>query len=397
MCGPGKAAWEELKGLEGLPSFQGISDSVSEEEAAWRAWAQAQEPEAAPVPGAWHAITSPLQRLLLLSRLRPDRLPGQEDAAVAAVEAGAREGHWVASQLVKAHAEAAEVPWEALRCLVGEATYGGRVTDERDRRVLAAHLGRLFCGAAAAAGASLAHTQGEARLLAITAELLAQVPMAPELDAAMAAAAAPGGGRAGGALQAVLSQELERHAALAARMRADAAALESVMGGRSFDTSELANCAKALLAGQVPRAWSHLYTSTKALAAWMRDLCKGLAQLTAWATAGPPAVFWLAGFSHPSAFLSAVLQTAARRAAVPVDSLAFECDVLTGDAPCEPAPSGAHIKGLFLQGAGWDTAAGCLWTADPSGFVAGVPLRDGGASADHWTLRGTAVLLTLAD
>lgn len=96
-------------------------------------------------------------------------------------------------------------------------------------------------------------------------------------------------------------------------------------------------------------------------------------------------------------------------------------------------------QGLFLEGAGWDAAAGCLCeppalqlvmelpivhfcpaparrrphrgtyacplyatpartgTADNSGFVANVPLRDGGASADHWVLRGTALLLALAE
>ena len=40
----------------------------------------------------------------------------------------------------------------------------------------------------------------------------------------------------------------------------------------------------------------------------MHDLRDRLAQLMAWAAAGPPAVFWLAGLSHPSALLSAVLQ-----------------------------------------------------------------------------------------
>ena len=94
-------------------------------------------------------------------------------------------------------------------------------------------------------------------------------------------------------------------------------------------------------------------------------------------------------------------------------------------------------QGLLLEGAGWDAAAGCLCeplqlvtelptvhlcpaparhrpqhgtyacplyaTAarcgadNMSGFVASLPLRDGGAAADHWVLRGTALLLTLAE
>ena len=76
----------------------------------------------------------------------------------------------------------------------------------------------------------------------------AQVPDAPELDAAVAAAATPRS--SGMLLQAVLVQELERHAALAARVRRDATALERVLGGRTANTKGLADCAKALLAGQ---------------------------------------------------------------------------------------------------------------------------------------------------
>lgn len=65
-----------------------------------------------------------------------------------------------AAQLVRGHAEASEAPWEALRCLVGDVTYGGHMTDRHDQRVLAAYLGRLFCTAAATPGAALAPAPG---------------------------------------------------------------------------------------------------------------------------------------------------------------------------------------------------------------------------------------------
>lgn len=38
-----------------------------------------------------------------------------------------------------------DTPWEALRYLIAEANYGGRVTDELDRRVLASYLNKFYC------------------------------------------------------------------------------------------------------------------------------------------------------------------------------------------------------------------------------------------------------------
>lgn len=38
-----------------------------------------------------------------------------------------------------------ETPFEALKFLISQANYGGRVTDELDRRVLASYLNQFYC------------------------------------------------------------------------------------------------------------------------------------------------------------------------------------------------------------------------------------------------------------
>jgi dynein heavy chain len=49
---------------------------------------------------------------------------------------------------VPAGAAAKKVPWDALRYLISEVTYGGRVTDDWDRRLCNTYTAQYFCDAA---------------------------------------------------------------------------------------------------------------------------------------------------------------------------------------------------------------------------------------------------------
>jgi dynein heavy chain len=52
----------------------------------------------------------------------------------------------------------------------------------------------------------------------------------------------------------------------------------------------------------------------KPLGAWTRDLVARVEQLSKWAvTAHAPTIFWMSGFTFPTGFLTAVLQTSARQ------------------------------------------------------------------------------------
>ncbi len=133
-------------------------------------------------------------------------------------------------------------------------------------------------------------------------------------------------------------------------------------------------------------------------------------------------------------------QTTARKNSVPIDTLSFEFTIINLDEKeiLAPPKEGVYVSGLFLEGAGWDYEGGCLTEPQPMELIVPMPillfkpvenkkktqkgiyvcplylypvrtgtrerpsfmifvdLRSGSADADHWIMRGTALLLSLA-
>lgn len=120
---------------------------------------------------------------------------------------------------------------------------------------------------------------------------------------------------------------------------------------------ELENVFQSLFDGRVPQSWRAVsFPSLKPVAGFVSDLVARVAFFRRWVDYGPPAVFWLAGFSFPHAFLTAILQNHARKHQVPFDTLGFAFAAFPRDDSRlnMPPASGAYVDGLFLQGARWD-------------------------------------------
>ena len=71
---------------------------------------------------------------------------------------------------------------------------------------------------------------------------------------------------------------------------------------------------------------------------------------------------WLPGFFNPQSFLTAIMQSTARKNELPLDKMCLVCDVTKknkeeiGQAPRE----GAYIHGLYMEGARWDVNLGSI-------------------------------------
>uniref|UniRef100_A0A8C1Q525 Dynein, axonemal, heavy chain 2 n=1 Tax=Cyprinus carpio TaxID=7962 RepID=A0A8C1Q525_CYPCA len=386
-----------------------------------------------------------------------------------------------------------EIPWDALKFLIAGINYGGHVTDDWDRRLLTTYINQYFCPAVIDTpffkvsslvhyyvprdgpqssyldfigqlpalehpelfgqhpNADIASQITEARtlfhtllslqpqvtstdttspgVLEFSADVLQKIPAEIDYEGTrklLKDDLSP--------LNVVLLQEIQRYNALLHTIRSVCESLEKGIKGLVVMSSSLEEIFHNIHDARVPPLWEKVYPSLKPLASWTRDLCQRVEQFARWAeTARPPVLFWLSGFTFPTGFLTAVLQSSARQNNVSIDTLSWEFIVSTMDDKNlhSPPKDGVFIQGLYLEGAGWDKKASCLVEAEPmqlfcpmpsihfkpveshmyscpcyyypvrsggSGrpsFVVPVDLKSGAVPYDHWIKRGTALLMSL--
>ncbi|KAH3750472.1 hypothetical protein DPMN_184995 [Dreissena polymorpha] len=394
-----------------------------------------------------------------------------------------------------------ESPWDALKYLIAGINYGGHVTDEWDRRLLMTYIAdffndnsintpffqlstlvtyyipkdgplssykeyvsmlpnidhpeafgqhpnadiqsqiqetRLMFDTLLSLQPQISSVAGESRedkVLELSANIYKQIPENIDYDNTVKILSIDPS-----PINVVLLQEIQRYNALLVEIRKSLKDLDMGIQGLVVMTVELESIFICIYDGRVPPSWLKAYPSLKPLAAWTRDLVQRLDQLEKWATtAHPPNIFWMSGFTFPTGFLTAVLQLSARLNNVSIDSLSWEFSVMTVDDTniTGPPKDGVYIKGLFLQGAGWDKKNQCLIEATPMQLVCQIPtihfkpvenkkkvtkgiytcpcyyfpnrtgsmgrpsfivateLKSGDKSPDHWAKRGTALLMSL--
>uniref|UniRef100_A0A8C9P5P1 Dynein axonemal heavy chain 2 n=1 Tax=Spermophilus dauricus TaxID=99837 RepID=A0A8C9P5P1_SPEDA len=241
-------------------------------------------------------------------------------------------------------------------------------------------------------------------------------------------------------LNVVLLQEIQRYNKLMETILFSLTDLEKGIQGLIVMSTSLEEIFNCIFDAHVPPLWGKAYPSQKPLASWTRDLAMRVEQFELWASrARPPVIFWLSSFTFPTGFLTAVLQSSARQNNISVDSLSWEFIVSTVDDSnlVYPPKDGVWVRGLYLEGAGWDRKNSCLVEAEPmqlvclmptihfrpaesrkksakgmyscpcyyypnragsadrASFVIGIDLRSGAMTSDHWIKRGTALLMSL--
>ena len=135
----------------------------------------------------------------------------------------------------------------------------------------------------------------------------------------------------------------------------------------------------------LPKQWKTAsYLSKKPLGSYVSDLLTRLSFIQSWINNGAPKVFWLSGFFHPRKFLTAILQRYSRKHSQPMDSVTFISEILTDDQTTlllgntslkeDTNSDVCYIRGLYLEGARWDSELRTLEEATPKELFAPMPI-----------------------
>uniref|UniRef100_A0A7M4EWH0 Dynein axonemal heavy chain 9 n=1 Tax=Crocodylus porosus TaxID=8502 RepID=A0A7M4EWH0_CROPO len=165
----------------------------------------------------------------------------------------------------------------------------------------------------------------------------------------------------------VAFQECELMNSLTNEIKRSLKELDLGLKGELTMTGDMENLQNAIFLDTVPESWTkRAYPSMAGLASWFADLLNRIKELETWT--GDfflPSVVWLAGFFNPQSFLTAIMQSMARKNEWPLDKMALQCDMTKKNKEdfSNPPREGAYIHGLFMEGARWDVQTGIITDA----------------------------------
>lgn len=311
-----------------------------------------------------------------------------------------------------------EIQYVAIKYLTGECNYGGRVTDDWDRRLIVTILDNyvnpgvvndpnyLFCDLGKQYGLPrrceyqdyLKHIElvpvnppPEVFGLHMNAGITRDYSISVALTTSLILVEGTSGGGEGGntevvlmqmaseivsklppafdaetaqkkypvdyneSMNTVLIQEMQRFNKLLNEIRSSLIDVQRAVKGVIVMSPALDLQCNAMLLGKIPANWTKVsYPSLKPLPSYVTDFIERLSMLENWYTNGKPSTFWLSGFFFTQAFLTGSVQNYARAKTIPIDLLTFDFEVLQVDYEDTPPEFGVYVHGLFMDGARWD-------------------------------------------
>ncbi|XP_026672559.1 dynein heavy chain 8, axonemal-like [Ceratina calcarata] len=154
-----------------------------------------------------------------------------------------------------------------------------------------------------------------------------------------------------------LKQEIDRIQVVIKLVNVTLKDLLLAIEGVIIMSEELRDALDNLYDARVPQVWRAKSWESSSLGFWFTELLDRNKQFSTWLYSGRPAKFWMTGFFNPQGFLTAMRQEVTRtHKGWALDNVTLHNDVLryTADEIKTPPMEGVYVYGLFLEGAGWD-------------------------------------------
>ncbi|CAH1389658.1 unnamed protein product [Nezara viridula] len=330
------------------------------------------------------------------------------------------------------------ISWATVCYMLGEVQYGGRVTDDFDKRLLTTFTQVWFCDVLLRPGFEFYHgykvpitrnIQGYAdyiNSLPITdspevfglhpnADITYQINTANGiLDTILNVQPKEGGSQGGETREAAvykladdmlrklpkqynsfevrdalhrmgallpmnifLRQEIDRLQKVIRAVQTTLVNVKLAIDGTIVMSHNLRMSLDAMYDARIPESWQKLSWESATLGFWYTELLEREAQFKKWLQHGRPVVFWMTGFFNPQGFLTAMRQEVTRaHKGWALDSVVLQNLITRHNKEDihEAPPEGVYVHGLFLEGAGLDRRSGKLIESKPKVLYEQMPV-----------------------
>ncbi|XP_075704895.1 dynein axonemal heavy chain 8-like [Rhinoderma darwinii] len=174
-----------------------------------------------------------------------------------------------------------------------------------------------------------------------------------------------------------LRQEIDRMQKVITIVRSSLSDLKLAIDGTIIMSERLRDALDNMYDARVPRVWRTVSWASATLGFWFTELLERNSQFRSWIYEGRPNVFWMTGFFNPQGFLTAMRQEVARaHKGWALDSVTVHNVVLKQmrEEITSPPTEGVFIHGLFLEGAGWDRRNSKLAESTPKVLFTMLPV-----------------------